>query len=108
MIPDADRISLLDALGIFDRELRGVQEWQDWTSNLSHKFAIFNNFQIYPVKKIISLATNLPVSEFSGGDQSNAYVTSRGLKVISLRAFSWTIENGSVAAKIRPVAVLGG
>ena len=42
----------------------------------------------YPVKQIVSMATGLPVSEFSGGQaagDANQYVAARGFAIVELR-----------------------
>lgn len=99
-IPDVSLSQLIKAMGRFDRTDANTNDWKEWTSNLSHKYAIFHEMKLYPVKKVISLATGLSVTEFSGGSQANKYVESRGFKVISLRAFSWTVESGGIASKV--------
>lgn len=91
---------ILSAMVLFDKEHRSSPEWLNWEENKAHKYAILHNDKVYPVKKIVSLATGVPVSEFSGGREANGYVTGLGFQVVSLRAFSWSIESGSVAHKI--------
>lgn len=70
-IPVVDRNVFINAMNRFDLETRNSSEWQSWSSSLSHKYALFHDLKIYPVKKIIFMATNLPVSIFSDGNQSN-------------------------------------
>src|SRR5271166_5792572 len=54
----------------------------------AHRYATEHGSQHYPVKQIVSMATGMPVSDFSGGraaGNANRYVTDRGLTVIELR-----------------------
>lgn len=80
-LPDATEEALRGALAQFDQNLRDTADWQGWTSNRAHKFAIVEYERLYPVKQIISMATGVPVSEFSGGGEANSFVQRRGLKV---------------------------
>lgn len=70
MLPPVDAASLQDALARFDRELRPLPGWSHWEDNRAHKYAIRAAGQLYPVKQVISLATGVPVSDFSGGEGS--------------------------------------
>ncbi|WDY56230.1 HNH endonuclease [Pseudomonas sp. PSKL.D1] len=72
------------ALHHFDQELRGKREWLGWESNLAHRYAIQVAGKHYPAKKIVSLATGVPVSDFSGGHPTNSYLQKRGFTVIEL------------------------
>jgi predicted HNH restriction endonuclease len=87
-IPNVPAEALRDAMGQFDRQLRGAPEWADWEQNRAYRYAIEQEGQRYPVKQIISIATGMPVSEFSGGEASgdaNQYITARGFTVVELR-----------------------
>lgn len=87
MIPDVDKQALLEAMARFDDKHRDSQQWQDWESNKAHKYAIKHQGRLYPVKKVVSLATGLPVAEFKNGEsptQANAYVGVRGFQVVTL------------------------
>jgi hypothetical protein len=46
------------------------------------KFAVMIDGRPYPPKAIISLATGLPVSGFSGGIESNRWLAKRGFDVV--------------------------
>jgi len=77
MIPDVDRATVLAAIRTFDRN--GVE--YKWSAN---KFALTYNGRPYPPKVIVSLATGLPVSAFSGGDgggAANPWLRKRGFEV---------------------------
>jgi 5-methylcytosine-specific restriction protein A len=45
----------------FDQEERDRPPWLNWEANKAHHFAIQYEDRLYPVKRIISLATGLPV-----------------------------------------------
>lgn len=100
VIPDVSNDELQAAMMLFDTELRLNEEWKDWTNKKNFRYAIFHNNKLYPVKTVVSLATGIPVSDFSGGGRSNSYVSKRGLSVITLKSHSWKIESGVLAEKI--------
>lgn len=75
-----------EALRLFDSDFRSRKEWQGWEDNQAHRYAIDVNGIQYPAKKIVSLATDVPVSDFSGGNPTNGYLEKRGFKVIQLRS----------------------
>src|SRR5690349_16229337 len=87
-IPDVPAVALQNAMGQFDRELRDTPDWADWEQNRAHLYAIEHDGRHYPVKQMVSMATGLPVSEFSGGEaagNANRYVAARGLAIVELR-----------------------
>lgn len=49
-VSDVDSKELIDSLSRFNLELRHNSEWQEWSANQSHKYAIFLDLKIYPVK----------------------------------------------------------
>jgi MoxR-like ATPase len=83
-IPTVTTGALEEAMNLFDKELRNTPYWAKWQEDKTYRYAIEQHGQLYPVKKVVSLATGTPVTEFSGGDQANAYVEKRGFKVIEL------------------------
>ena len=64
---DLTKAKLLAALNELDPKERSTREWSTWESNRAYKYPILHGTQRYPVKKIVSLATALPVAQFSGG-----------------------------------------
>jgi hypothetical protein len=48
------------------------------------KFAVMIDGRAYPPKAIISLATGLPVSAFSGGIESTRWLAKRGFETVAL------------------------
>lgn len=83
-LPDVTPEEILKALQIFDSTQRSLTEWQGWEKKKSQKYALSYKGRLYPPKEIISIATGVPVSDFSGGDQSNSYLRRRGFEVITL------------------------
>jgi hypothetical protein len=87
-IPSVPAEPLLGALTRFDHEFRDTPDWAGRENNNAHLYAIERDGQRYPVKQIVSLATGLPVSVFSGGQapgDANAHVAARGFAVVELR-----------------------
>ena len=94
MIPDTSREQLVEALQRFDRELRDSSAWQGWQEKLSQKWAIQHDGKLYPPKQIISIASGAPVSQFSGGPESNEFLERHGLTVTALRGDPVTLREG--------------
>lgn len=88
------------ALLEFDRKFRSKREWQDWEKNLAHRYAVHAGGELYPAKKIVSLATGIAVSEFSGGHPTNSYLKKRGFTVVELPR-----GEGKPVLQFRPGAV---
>ena len=84
-LPKVDSQAISTALQEFDQSLRGSPEWIDWEHNKAQVWVIQHEGRIYPPKKIISLATGVPVREFSGGPETNSYLESLGYRVGKLR-----------------------
>jgi 5-methylcytosine-specific restriction enzyme B len=70
-IPDSTPDAVIEAMRRFDKDFRDTAEWQKWKENANYKYAIEYEERLYPVKKILSLATGVPVNEFSGGAVAN-------------------------------------
>ena len=68
----------------FDRKYRIRREWQGWENNLAHRYAIHAGGELYPAKKIVSLATGIAVGQFSGGRPTNSYLEKRGFTIVEL------------------------
>lgn len=83
-LPNIERTVLEESLYRFDTELRSLPEWSGWENSASQKFVVIYNGRRYPPKKIISLATGLPVREFSGGRQSNEYLRNHGFEIVAI------------------------
>jgi hypothetical protein len=84
MIPDVSPERVREAARTFDNEWRDTRDWVDWEGNAAHKFALVIDGRRYPVKKVLSLASGIPISDFSGGEESNRFLTARGFEITSL------------------------
>ena len=85
-IESSSRKDMLEAMAQFDSTLRGTREWVNWENKKNHKYAIDLGGVLYPVKKIVSVASGTPVREFGGGNEANAYARKREFKITHLRA----------------------
>lgn len=83
-IPAVKKEKLEQALRQFDKKFRQAPEWAGWTDNQAHRYAISANDTLYPAKKIVSLATGIPVGLFSGGQPTNGYLKRQGFTIIDL------------------------
>src|SRR5260370_28508631 len=85
MIPSSSRDAILKWMDDFDRDLRGASEWRGWQEKASYRYAVERNGNHYPVKKIISMATGAPESNFSAGSEANGFLEKLGFVVTPLR-----------------------
>jgi 5-methylcytosine-specific restriction protein A len=82
---EVSKEELQTAMKLFDRTLRNTKHWCQWKQNLAHLYAIQGANDLYPVKKVISLATGMAVSKLHGGPgRANAIVEEAGFTVIRL------------------------
>lgn len=91
-LPPTTRQALLTCLERFDRELRSTSEWQGWETNRNYEHAIAFDGHLYPPKQIISMATGVPKSSFSGGPESNTYLEQYGFEIVPLRENSYSMQ----------------
>ena len=103
MIPDVSREALLGATEEFDKELRDTEEWSGWEEKGIYKYAIVHEGQHYPVKQIISMATGEPKTNFSGGFEANAYVSKRGLSVVSLQSGTTVVDSLTIRDSLEAI-----
>lgn len=107
MIPNTTPAKIAEAMELFDRDLRGTIEWQEWEQKGNYKHAIEHRSQRYPVKQIISMATGVDTNSFSGGEEANSYVMGRGFSVVPLRPEEVNEETaGEVTPEESRVAIL--
>ncbi len=101
-LPNVSRDELLQAIKQFDDDLRQTSEWFDWEDKTSQKYAISYENGLYPPKQIISMATGIPVSQFSGGEQSKSYLQKRGFNIIEIHTESTpeSIDHGELIDNI--------
>ena len=76
---------VLNAMRLFDEELRDTPDWLDWEEKKNHKFAFRESDRLYPMKEIISMATGTPKGDFSGGEESIRFASKLGFDVDALR-----------------------
>lgn len=74
-----------EALVQFDKEERDLPQWREWEKSGNFKYAIVRNGTLYPVKEIVSQATGVATSDFSGGPQANSYLRKLGFQIELLR-----------------------
>lgn len=83
-LPAVKKEKLERALKQFDEKFRHRLEWKGWMDNQAHRYAVSANDQLYPAKKIVSLATGIPVGHFSGGQPTNGYLKRHGFTIVDL------------------------
>lgn len=72
------------ALLDFDLGLRNSHQWQDWTQNPIHRNAIQVANNLYPPKKIVSMATGVPEDQFVGGHSVKKRLAKLGFTFVEL------------------------
>jgi ABC-type lipoprotein export system ATPase subunit len=82
-IPSVDPQALRAAMKRFDETLLFTDEWKSWERQAIHIWAIEEGKHKYPIKKIIQLATNIPVESFSEAE-SILYLQARGFAVVRI------------------------
>jgi 5-methylcytosine-specific restriction protein A len=88
MQPELTDSAFKNALRKFDAELRDTNEWTGWQENRAHLYPIRHDGRLYPVKQIASMASGIPVGDFSGGrypGHANQIVERLGYEVVRLR-----------------------
>ncbi|MBK9940510.1 MAG: hypothetical protein IPP13_02655 [Kouleothrix sp.] len=73
---------ILTALSHFNAEYADTNAYDSWLEKASYKFAIKYDGKLYPCKYILSQATGIDTSEFSGGNQTNSVFRRLGFQVI--------------------------
>jgi len=111
VLPDVSNEALVQALQRFDLDERGLDKWRGWETKGNFKHAINWNGKIYPVKRIVALATGVPESRFSGGDEANNFVHDRGFEVTPLHQadgiqFDRMVDTNSLASLMKRVCEL--
>ena len=91
-IPEVTRERIIEAMNEFDKDYRHTPEMGGWENKQNYKYAVIHNGQKYPPKKIISLATDMPLNSFSGGEQSNSYLKNKGFEIVKLNPDEVTIK----------------
>lgn len=86
MLPNVDREAIKRAIAEFDAHIRHLPEWQDWEQRAGPKYLLEYEGNLYPPKKIVSIATGRPVSTFTGGSVTNKYLKELGFLPVQLVA----------------------
>ena len=76
----ADQV--FEAMRKFDDKYADSGDYDHWLSKSNDKYAVRNDGRLYPVKHLLSEATGVEVSRFSGGDQANGIFRSLGFEVV--------------------------
>ncbi|MCC6178374.1 MAG: EVE domain-containing protein, partial [Chloroflexi bacterium] len=94
----------------FDREERGTPRWQTWEQGRfgAHRFAIAHDGRLYPVKRIISIASGAASPDFLGGDEANAYVQQYGFHVKTLNPGAEPPGQTEAAIAVQPAWIFQG
>lgn len=71
-----------EAFAAFDEHVRTSEEFLNWENSKAQRHAIEFDGKKYPPKKIISLATGMPVSALRGGPEANNYLKKRGFNIV--------------------------
>ena len=65
------RDEVLKELAKFDEKYPDTNDYENWLNDGTYRFALKCGGRLYPPKYILSQITGLPVSEFSGGEETN-------------------------------------
>jgi MoxR-like ATPase len=83
MIPDAPREKIIEAMQYFDQEQRHTPAWVNWQTYENFKYAIYYEGQAYPVKQIVSIATEAATDSFNTYD-AQRFLEIRGFNIVPL------------------------
>lgn len=81
----AVRVSAEDirkAMREFDEQYLDSGDYEGWFSKGNYKYAVQKDKRFYPVKYILSEATGIASSDFSGGDQANTIFRKLGFQIV--------------------------
>ena len=73
---------VLRAMRDFDAQYMDTNDYDSWLEKGTYKYAVQHDGKLYPCKYILSLATGVPTSGFSGGEQTNRVFRRLGFRVI--------------------------
>ena len=76
------RHQVTSALNHFDSQYPDTNTYDSWLNKRTYKYAIRYSIKFYPCKFILSLASHRPMSDFSGGQQTNSLFQKLKFKVI--------------------------
>jgi hypothetical protein len=99
-MPEILRKALLEAMERFDRELRPQVNYEE---NPKYRYFIENEGRRYPVKKIVSWATEKPLDMVRGG-KSRKYVEEQGFTIVDLHPERDAVQRAFAAFRQDPYA----
>jgi transketolase len=76
------RQEILNAIQQFDSEYPDTNQYEKWLDDSKYRYAVEYNDKLYPCKYILSQATGISTTEFSGGEQTNSVFKALGFTVI--------------------------
>ena len=74
---------VLAAIGHFDAQYPDANAYDSWLEKAVYKFALDHNGKLYPCKYILSQASGIDTTEFSGGPQTNRVFQRLGFHIIT-------------------------
>lgn len=84
-LPSVTDVEIHSAASQFDAEMAAQPELAKWQSDNAFKYGVRIGGKLYPVKRIIEMATGVSVDTFHGGRESIEYLRKRGFEVEPLR-----------------------
>lgn len=73
---------ILTAMNDFDSQYQNTNDYDPWLGKETYKYAVWHNGKLYPCKHILSRATRIHTSKFSGGEQTNSVFRKLGFRLI--------------------------
>ncbi len=75
------REAILGAMRAFDAQYPDSALYERWLEKENYKYAVTYAGRLYPPKRILSLATGISSTQFSGGDRTNNIFRALGFEV---------------------------
>lgn len=70
------------AMRNFDSQYPKTNDYDSWLDKKNYKYTVQHNRKLYPCKRILSQASAIDTSEFSGGEQTNRVFQKLRFRVI--------------------------
>lgn len=80
---EVTRQQVIDALSQFDSQYPHTNNYDSWLEKGNYKYAVRYCGKLYPCKYLLSLASDVPMGSFNGGDQTNRVFRTLGFEVIN-------------------------
>lgn len=81
---EVTREKLLAAMARFDTDYPRPADYDDWLNDPKYRYVVHQDDKRYPPKRILGDATGLPLTAFSGGDETNRIFRQLGFKVLRI------------------------